>query len=46
LIVANLHSDDVQVFAVDGATGALEHRTTLRTSAGPFFVGAFAVAAE
>lgn len=46
LIVANLHSDDVQVFVVDGATGALEHRTTLRTSAGPFFVGAFAIAAE
>lgn len=46
LIVANLDSDDVQVFAVDDTTGALEHRTTLRTSGGPFFVGAFAVAAE
>lgn len=46
LIVANLNSDDVQVFAVDDATGTLEHRTMLRTSAGPFFVGAFAVAAE
>lgn len=46
LIVANLNSDDVQVFAVDDTTGALEHRTTLRTSGGPFFMGAFAVAAE
>ena len=28
------------------ATGTLEHRTVLRTSAGPFFMGAFAIAAE
>jgi 6-phosphogluconolactonase len=46
LIVANLHSDDVQVFAVDDATGALEHRTTLEIGGGPFFVGAFAIAAD
>ncbi|MEZ4249444.1 MAG: lactonase family protein [Polyangiales bacterium] len=46
LIVANLNSNDVQVFAVDEATGALEHRTTLAASGGPFFVGAFAIAAE
>ena len=44
LIVANLHSDDVQVFAVDESTGGLEHRTTLEIGGGPFFVGAFAIA--
>ena len=46
LIVANLHSDDVQVFVVDDGTGALEHRATLAIGGGPFFVGAFAIAAD
>ncbi len=39
LLVANQHTDDVVVFSIDPASGALASKTTTPTGAGPSWVG-------